>query len=789
MIIEKYRRKLQLDEVLEQVAAYAHTDECRVSLVELSPSSDIEKVNEMLALTAQAKRALDVYSVRPDCHFDDIIEAASRAKINSVLSTKQLLRVMRLLRSSRLARQQLLGINDDSIFLIKQTTETLYINKTIEDDIDFCILSEDVINDKATPELYSIRQKIRRTNDDIKAKLQSIIRSAEMQKYLQDSIVTLRGDRYVVPVKSEYRSNVSGLIHDQSSSGATVFIEPFAVVELNNQLKVLLSEEELEIERLLRAFTSKIAVFADELSANQRILVDLDMLFCKAAYANDWKCTLPIMNAKGKINIKRGRHPLINKQNVVPVSLYVNETDRILLVTGPNTGGKTVSMKLAGLFVLLACCGIFLPCDEDSEVSIFDSVFCDIGDEQSIEQSLSTFSSHISNIAYIMREATQKSLVLLDELGAGTEPNEGAALALAITESLLQLKCRAIITTHYGQLKEFSLVTGGIANASMEFNPATFEPTYKLVVGVPGSSNAIEIAKRIGLDEAIILNARSKLSQEKVDYDNIIRRAEQIRQDNEQMQSEISAIREQLRAELVQAKNKSNMLSQSREQLLSNSNLEAKRIIQQAQSEAEELLEQMKKYVQHGALEEKAMFEGRAIIKQIASKKYAKDDKQNEIFVGRKLKPEELAVGGFAYSPKLNSQVKIKKINARNVDVAVNNIVTTLPSDELYECEVEKPKFAKGSSQNAMTTLNDKSVSGEINLLGSRVEEAIVEVDLFLDSCKAAGLTEVRVVHGMGTGALRKGLHIHFSRHPRVKSYRLGRYGEGESGVTIVTLK
>lgn len=791
MITEKYRKKLQLDEVLAQVAVYAHSEPCRETLLSLNPSSDAEEVSGMLELTSQAKRILDVYTLRPDCHFDDILEIASRAKISSILSTKQLLCVMRMLRVCRHARNQLLGINDENIFLVKQMAEVLYINKIVEDDIDFCILSEDIINDKATPELYSIRQRIRRTNDDIKNKLQSIIRSSDLQKYLQDSIVTMRGDRYVIPVKSEYKNNISGLIHDQSGSGATVFIEPFAVVELNNQLKILLAEEEQEIERLLKAFTAKVAVFADELHQNQQILTDLDVLFCKATHANDWKCTLPLVNSKGRINIRKGKHPLIDKRNVVPISLYVNEKDRILLITGPNTGGKTVSMKLTGLFVLLACCGIFLPCEEGSEISVFDAVFCDIGDEQSIEQSLSTFSSHISNIAYIMRNATHKSLILLDELGAGTEPNEGAALALAMTERLLQLKCRAIITTHYGQLKEMSLITEGIANASMEFNPVTFEPTYKLVIGVPGSSNAIEIAKRIGLDESIILCARSKLTQEKIDYDNVIRRAEQIRQQNEEMQQEIYTLREQLKTELAQAKNKSNLLSQSRQQLLTSSNLEAKRIIEQARQDAEELLGQIKKYVQQGVLEEKVMFEGRSVVKQIAAKKYSKEDDNNEIFVGEKLDVANIKVGDIVYSPKLNNQVKVKKINGnKSIDVVVNNIVTTLSGEELFSCEIEesKPKGNKNAS-NAMTKLNDQKVYDEINLLGKRVEEAIVEVDLFIDSCQSAGLKEVRVIHGMGTGALRKGLQAHFSKHHSIKSYRLGRYGEGESGVTILTLK
>ncbi|MEG2086334.1 MAG: endonuclease MutS2, partial [Clostridia bacterium] len=539
-------KKLELVSVLKEASTYTQSISASEALMSLQPSSDYEKVNFLLAQTNEAKRLINYYGICPGFNFDTIIQVADKAKILSTLTMGELLRVKRMLSTARSVYSSFQSIDDSSIILLPNLASGIYFNKQIEEDIDYAIISEDEMNDRASEELYKIRNAIRKTNDEVKTKLAGYLHSSEMSKYLQDVIITMRQDRYVIPVKSEYRSMVSGLIHDQSASGATVFIEPMAIVTLNNKLKELMISERAEIEHILSEFTKQISCFAKELIANEAILVELDVVYAKAKYGDSIKATMPFVNNYGYINIKFGRHPLIDKNKIVPISVHIGDGFNVLLITGPNTGGKTVSLKTVGLFSLMASCGMMLPCHDESTISIFENIFCDIGDEQSIEQSLSTFSGHINNISKIMENLTDKTLVLIDEVGAGTEPNEGAALALAITEHILKSGSKAILTTHFSQLKEFSMITPNIENASMEFDPVTFAPTYKLIIGVPGSSNAIEIAKRLGLNEEIITSARGKLSEEKVAFENVLRQAESIRQDYEKAKSDVDKLKEEL---------------------------------------------------------------------------------------------------------------------------------------------------------------------------------------------------------------------------------------------------
>ena len=464
--MKKAIKKLELETILNQAAFYAVSNVAKEEISLTNPSCNADEVKFLLSQTEEALRFLNVYNINPEFSFDSVKDIAAKAKILSTLSMAELLKVMRILKISRNVMSALTSVSDEKLSIIPQMASGIFTDRKLEDDIDFCILNEDMMNDRASQHLNTLRKSIKRANEEIKNKLQNYIKSAQYQKFLQDSIITVRDDRYVIPVKQEYRSNINGLIHDISSSGATVFIEPIEVVNLNNQIKILLKEEAAEIDRILREFTARVGQISENIVENEKTVSAIDAIYAKAHYANANKATLPKINSHGYINIKKGRHPLIDKNKVVPVTISLGKDFDILVITGPNTGGKTVSLKTVGLFVLMAGCGLFLPCEEGSEVSVFDEIFCDIGDEQSIEQSLSTFSGHMTNISEILKEITPKSLILFDELGAGTEPNEGAALALAITEYILSIGSKCVMTTHYTQLKEFSLITPKIENAS-----------------------------------------------------------------------------------------------------------------------------------------------------------------------------------------------------------------------------------------------------------------------------------------------------------------------------------
>lgn len=786
--MKKVYQKLQLDNILQQVAKHAISDVAKNKILTALPSNEIDVVRHLLSETAEACRNISVYNINPEFSFDSVKDIADKAKILSTLSMSELLKVMRILRISRLVSSALTSVNDEKITILPNMASGIFCDKKLEDDIDFAILNEDMMNDRASSHLYSLRQSIKKANEDVKTKLQNYIKSAQYQKYLQDTIITVRDDRYVIPVKQEYRGNINGLIHDVSSSGATVFIEPIEIVNLNNQIKILLKEEAIEIDRILREFTARVSEIYNQLIQNENIVSNLDVIYARAHYANEIKGTLPKVNTNGYINIKKGRHPLLDKNKVVPVSITLGKDFDVLVVTGPNTGGKTVSLKTVGLFVLMAGCGLFLPCEDESDISLFDEIFCDIGDEQSIEQSLSTFSGHMTNIADILTKITSKSLILFDELGAGTEPNEGAALALAITEYILTIKSKAIITTHYTQLKEFSLVTDRIENASMEFDLTTFAPTYKLVVGVPGSSNALQIAARLGLDKNIIENAKSKLSQEKVSFENVLQSAERLRQKYENTNEEIASIKQQLSKELDAVKNQNKILANEREQLLKNSKTEAKRIIQETTEESKQLLNELKSLINKYNADESILFELRSKIKTFNNKKYDTDENKIVDF-SKPLRFDAVNVGDSVFVKKLNAvgKVSAKNMQKKKVDVLVGSLKITADCKDLVEAIVTENAPTK--TVHIKTEIASKTITNEINLIGQTVDEAITNLDLFIDSCVIASINEIRIIHGRGTGALRKGLQNHLKTHKNIAEFRFGAYGEGDRGVTIAKLK
>lgn len=789
MIEEKTLKKLEYFDMLERVSEFATSSKAKNEIRLLRPTSLLDKAESLLDETEEALNFVN-FGIHPDFGIDSVDDIAAKAKINSTLSLRELLTVMRTLRTSRLLSSTLNSPIPVPAKLLPDMANGLYANKTVEDEIDFCVINEEELNDRASEQLFSLRQKIKKTNAEIREKLSSFSRSSAISKYLQDDIVTLRNDRYVIPVKQEYKSNIQGIVHDQSATGSTLYIEPIAIVNLNNQLRELILKEREEIERILAEFTDKISGFAQFLVENTRIISYIDGVFAKARFAVDLKAARPNLNDKGLLDIKRGRHPLIDKNSVVPVDVRLGGDFDMIVITGPNTGGKTVSLKTVGLFCLLAMSGIFLPADSGTTVSVFENVFCDIGDEQSIEQSLSTFSSHIKNISYITESINEKSLVLLDEVGAGTDPNEGAALALAIAEFILNSGAKSVLTTHYGRLKEFSLATPGVESASMEFDAGTLSPTYKLILGIPGSSNAIDIAGRLGLREEITDNARSKLSAEKVSFENVLKNADTLRRQYKAQLDELNSVKAKTEEEYAKAVNQSKLLKEERERLLSGSQIEAKRIISSAKAEAEELLDRLKKMVRAAALEEKSLFEARSVIKKLDDKKYEVKDDESDIITGERVDRNKIKIGDKVFVKKMNSSGIVSGFGKNGkVEVKVNKLTVFTDAEDLYQCVElsEKPKVSP--SRSVKTSIRAAAPAREIILLGQTVDEAILNVDKFIDDAILSGLTEIRVVHGTGTGALRKGLHKYFATHPSVDSFRLGKYGEGESGVTIVTLK
>ena len=673
--MNKSVRSLELDKILAAVAMCAGSEKGKQTILASEPTGDLSAVTALQNETAEAFYAMNSCNCYPSFEVDEITESLVRAKKMSILTMGELLKIARLLRLTRNLKNSISKLDPDRAPVVTKMANQLFLQNTLAEDIDRSIFSETEMNDCASERLGAIRREIKRNGERLRAKLNSYISTPEYQKALQDNVVTMRGDRYVIPVKKEFKGAIHGLVHDRSASGSTLYVEPMAIVEMNNELKMLLADEKAEIERILREFTSRVAVISDELTSDYEIITALDVIFARAAYALTTHSTQPILNARGYVNIKKGRHPLIPKEKVVPVSVSIGKDYTILLITGPNTGGKTVSLKLVGLFVLMTACGLFIPAEEESEISVFDHVFCDVGDEQSIEQSLSTFSSHIKNIVEIMQEYSQNSLILLDELGAGTDPDEGAALAVCITERIRQSGAKAIITTHYGKLKEYSYGTTGVENASMDFDPETYEPTFHLVIGVPGTSNALQIAARLGLSPDIIEEAKGKVGADRVNFDEVLLSADQARRAAEAEKDAEKRLNDELREEKRALQEEKNKLFVLREKIAATVRSEVKRRVSESLEEVNEILAELKKLLDNP--QPKDYFEAaklRKRIEEIANKEEIEEED---------IQPE--LVGGVA---EVGDEVYIKKIGRialvtgikRNGDyiVKVGNFTTTV---------------------------------------------------------------------------------------------------------------
>lgn len=787
MMKERTLRVLEFTKIRDMLTEKALTPLGAEKCQALAPSTNFQEISEWQEETEEALVVLTYVGGHPMASFSDVRPYLALCDKGATLSPKALLEIATLMRACRTARSALVTERDNTPRL-KEKASLLGSFRNLEDDITTAILSEDEIADKASNELANIRRHLRGATERIKERLNSMIRSSAYQKYLQDPILTMRNDRYVLPVKAEYRASVPGLVHDQSASGATLFIEPMAAVEMGNELKQWEAKEKQEIERILAALSAEVAPYAVQLKENLELLAELDFAFAKGLLSRDMSGVTPKMNRDGFINIIRGRHPLIDREKVVPSNLWMGREFTTLIITGPNTGGKTVTLKTVGLFTLMAQAGLHVPADLGTELAVFQQVFADIGDEQSIEQSLSTFSGHMTNIVGIMNEVTADDLVLFDELGAGTDPTEGAALAQTILTALLRKQVRTLATTHYSELKAFALSTPGVENASVEFNVETLRPTYRLSIGVPGKSNAFEISRKLGLSEGLIDEAKKLLSTEDKRFEDVIANAEYHRQVAEKERK----LAEQAAAETTKLRDEAEFLRREmeakREASLRKAKDEARRILENARRESESVmreLKQMKKSAASGPDMQAAALRKRledgidSLSEGLAQKADRVDKPPKTLKVGDEVEILNLKTRGVVLSaPDAKGEVQLQA-----------GIVKLKAHISQLRLVKEEPAKKQKSSFHAETGAMTRTVPMECDVRGMALDEAIPVVDQYLDEAVLASLTEVSIIHGKGTGVLRSGIQQHLRRHPHVKSFRLGVYGEGESGVTVVTLK
>ena len=792
---ERTLRILEFVKIKEKLISLCSSELGKELAAALLPQTQPEEVERMLKETTDAVDFILRRGSPPLGGIHDIRDTLRRVELGTAINPGELLRVADTLRAARNLKNYASEADpraDESGNHIRNLIASVTPNKRIEDSINAAIVSDEEISDNASGTLAGIRKRIREEQESLKDKLNSMIHSAKYQKFMQESIVTIREDRYVIPVKAEYRNEIPGLVHDSSASGATVYIEPMAVVEANNNIKQLRIKEQLEIERILQELTGEVAGIIEPLKANMTLFAQLDFVFAKAKLSLDLKCVCPKLNREKRINIKKGRHPLLDSKTVVPIDLWIGERFTTLVITGPNTGGKTVTLKTVGLFTLMVQSGLHVPAAEGTEMSVFDNVFADIGDEQSIEQSLSTFSSHMRNIVEILSRADDMSLVLFDELGAGTDPTEGAALAMSILENLHGRGAITIATTHYSELKVYALTTDGVENACCEFDVETLRPTYRLLIGVPGKSNAFAISKRLGLSDDILDRAREFLSGEEIQFEDVLMTIERNRRESEQERLQAESLRleiEKLKKELEEQKYK---LSSQREKLLREAREEARRILLDARKDAGDILEEMKqatklqdeKERRRAAEEAKAKLRG-SIGKIEESLAEGLFRRKGFVKPPENLKPGDsvlildLNQKGTVITPPDKDGEALVQAGIMKINVHVTNL--KLIDEQSYE--IQRTGSASIGVSKAM------NISPRTDIRGMNVEEAIIILGKYLDDAALAGLSEVTIVHGKGTGALRSGVHQYLKTNHHVKSFRLGQYGEGEAGVTIVTLK
>lgn len=787
---EKAYKVLEYNKIIDLLGAEAASSITKKMIGELKPALDVFQIKEMLAETTEAVSVIMRKGALPLGSFYDIKDYIHLADKGSTLTMKQLLQILYNLQVIRNAAA-FLKSDLPELPIIKGLAEVLSIQKRLEENIDRCILSEDEMADGASPELKNIRRSIQRQNEAVRAKMNQILNSSENRTILQDALVTMRQGRYVVPVKQEHKAKFPGIVHDQSSTGATLFIEPQAIVNLNNELRELELAEKVEIERILAELSAEVAAVKDELLNNQEILVRLDFIFAKGKFSVKLKATEPEVNTQGILRINDGRHPLIDKNKVVPISIAIGKGYNTLVITGPNTGGKTVTLKTVGLFVLMTQSGLHIPAASGTEMPVLQKVFADIGDEQSIEQSLSTFSSHMSNIVNIVENSGKDTLVLLDELGAGTDPTEGAALAISILEHLYDKGVKTIATTHYTELKKYALSTKGVENASMEFDVETLSPTYRLSIGIPGRSNAFEISQKLGLKPVIIKHAKGMLEQGDIEFEEVITSIEKDRKLAEEERDEAIMLNLEMKKQKEQFDKERAKLSEQKEKIISKAKEEAREMIREAKEFADEVQKQLRELEKTRDTGERnrKYEEVRRRIRETSDRYKEKlvaaenpnPVRASELKIGDRVKVLSLDQKGNVLSLPDDKNELMVQVGLLKISVSLDNITKIQDGSG--------KKDSKTSRYGTLYRNKVQSITPSIDVRGNPLDDAIMDVDKYLDDAYIAGLKEVTIIHGRGEGILREGIHGMLKTHKHVAKYRKGAYNEGGDGVTVVSLK
>lgn len=786
---EKTLKMLEYNKILEKLQTNAITHLGKEYVKSLLPINSIKIIKKKQQETSEAVSMILRYGYAPIAPVLNFNEILNKVRIGGVLTIKSLLEVASALKVMREVKEYGKEHSDEENVVLNDYFYSLYSNLNVEKEIFRCIKSEEDLDDRASGELYNIRRHIAESEAKVKEKLNSIIHSSETSKFLQDQVVTFRNGRYVIPVKQEHKSEVNGFIHDSSASGSTIFIEPTAVFNINNEIKELRIKEQVEIERILALLTQMLDPVLDDIENSIEALGYIDFVFAKAKLSLDMNAFEPIINENNYINLKNARHPLISKDTVVPIDVWIGKDYKTLVITGPNTGGKTVTLKTVGLLSLMAQSGLHIPASESSEVAVFENIYADIGDEQSIEQSLSTFSSHIKNVINITNNATSKDLVLVDELGSGTDPVEGAAIAMSVLEYLRELHITTIATTHYSELKTYAMQTVNVENASCEFNVETLRPTYKLLIGVPGRSNAFAISQKLGLSAQILDKANSYLSAETIRFEDVLNKMELDRIKAKEQKEVADKLLSEARIEKEKVETETKKLELKKDEILQKARKEARDLLLDAEAEANEIIKELNNLKKSKDKNVgKSAEEVRKQIKKSISE-IQKDLVKPKKEIKNAIKPNEIIIGMKVYVPSLDQEANIVSLPDKKGNVMIQSGIIKL---SIHPSQLEKSKEADKKTQvkvNMMIKSKAKDISTEINLLGMTVDEATNSLEKYLDDAYLSGLNQVRVVHGKGSGALRKGVQDYLRKNPHVKSFRLGMYGEGDSGVTVVEIK
>ena len=781
---------LEYDKIIDRLVSFAASDKAKERLKKLVPMTDIHDINAALSETSDALSRVYAKGAVSFSGVHDIGASVKRLEIGSSLNTVELLHISSLLTAAARVK----NYYEDTTDSLTGYFHALEPLTPLNTEIKRCILSEDEISDDASANLRSIRRQKLLAAERIHTELNKMLNSSSVRNCLQDFVITSRSGRYCLPVKAEYKSQVPGMVHDQSATGSTLFIEPAAVVKLNNEIRELELKEQAEIEAILAELSAKASEFTDELLTDFQVLTTLDFIFAKAQMSKQYKCSCPVMNTNNYINIKKGRHPLIDPHKVVPIDIYLGKNFNLLIITGPNTGGKTVSLKTVGLLTLMAQSGLHIPALDHSELAVFDNVFADIGDEQSIEQSLSTFSSHMTNTVSILKEADAHSLILFDEIGAGTDPTEGAALAISILNDLHKRGITTMATTHYSEIKVYALTTDGVENACCEFDVESLRPTYRLLIGIPGKSNAFAISKKLGLPDYIIKDASARMDADDVQFEDLLSDLEHSRITIEKERAEINAYKQEIQQLKDELKTKSDRLDERRDKILRKANEEAAAILKDAKEYADQTIKTMNKHgmtvkeleKQRSAIRDKMNKRQEKLSVQAAKPKAHKAHDISEFKVGTHVRVLSMNLIGTVTAPPSPKGEITVQMGSLSTKTKINNLEILVGYKDPEEAK-KAPKGAGGSGKIKMSKA--ASISHEINLLGLTVDEAVAKLDKYLDDAYISRIPQVRIVHGKGTGALRNGVTAYLRGVPYIKSFRLGEIGEGDTGVTSVDFK